>query len=1398
MKRHLKLHFGTDSIFEVIAILSHDASDKRRPVNSGRAIEAINHSNRHARKAVLLIASSTLLLPLTATFVGSAFVGAAVFGSAAQAAPAARSAAKTRVPLAALAALARARRLMTPVMAEADTGNIPTIEISLQHALELAPQWVEARRVFARWKTARHQWLAAATGWQAVLQLMPADREAQSEIASAARRAAETPAPFFSLAAQPLVGFGHDLSGGFNNDLNNGLTADVSLAAPWKYQRRTEMRSSAKFEKLGVQPLPPLPPFNLPPLDLKAVTLAAAPAPKTPEKTADNAPQNAATAANETKANAATANATASPAAVPIVAGVTTIFVPEEDGIPLTSSPLASKATAKAAGNGASIELPGAPENVPLEARVALARGRQLAGLIETLPEAENWALTELQRAIELAPQWAEVHREMALWQEEHGDWNGALQSWEKVAELAPGDEAARAALQKAMVMAQAQNMWGNRSLVSLGHDSSNPIGHGDFLSVRALAAPLPSPRTEPSVEHSAESSIETGSQFAPLSSLLRLPLQDAVKVEVQAKPIAVETAGEDKILLAQGPAAPSATIEAVPAKTPAAPPADTLVPVAPPPTAPDTVSDSTPAIDLGAPVDPPNPGADDQPLTTLTPVPSIPTAPIPMAPSVSGSSVNVKTVLPGAASLPKPVVKPMPKPLSKSAPKKWVKKPLKTAKKPKKSAAKVVSSATVSKKQAAAAWPWINKAGKSMESRNFPAALSYYQKAYALDPKNPYSLYGIPNTLSILKRYSEAIPAFQRFLVSYPGHPKGLRGLADAYTFSGQYQEAADLNGLILAHNAKDFGAALQAAQVLAWSKNYEESGRFYRMALAVQPNSGDVWTEYAETLSYAKDDRAREAFNRALQINPQSQRALLGMANVLSWSGEYGSAVPYYGEALKSDPNNLKARLALADALAFSNRAAMAIPEYEAALKLAPDSPQARLGLGRALTLVKQYPEAIALLSPLVKEQPTNAEALEMLGVAQIANQPGAAVATFEDLLKLQDQAAARANTLATLGDLRGKLNQPDEARAAYEEAIKLAPQDNKVALSYTRTLMLQELYEDAEPVLDGVLQRDPANQAGLILQATMAARLEQNERAAALTEQLQTLPLEVSDDALNLFYALRGSGNAVAANRLLAQLAEGGNATPENLIKVANAVRDTGQEEASYALYQRVLQADADNTQAHLQLAEAYMRRQEFDAAQKEVDAVLARQPGSVPATVMGATLALRREHSDATYENATIVAKNALEKDPNNISARLLLGEVASTRSNFALAVENYSAVLEAQPNNLQARLGLARNLNYLKQVDKSIEEYQLLVHQAPDDATVKLELAQVFLDSNRLEEAQRLFVDVLKAASYPLPESIAQLARLVPGGGDIVSDATQRALREFAAQEKIRQTKKIGG
>jgi tetratricopeptide (TPR) repeat protein len=64
---------------------------------------------------------------------------------------------------------------------------------------------------------------------------------------------------------------------------------------------------------------------------------------------------------------------------------------------------------------------------------------------------------------------------------------------------------------------------------------------------------------------------------------------------------------------------------------------------------------------------------------------------------------------------------------------------------------------ARVSARNQAAAWPLVERATRALQAREYGAALAFYQRAAALDPNNVYARYGVPDTLTILKRYTDA-----------------------------------------------------------------------------------------------------------------------------------------------------------------------------------------------------------------------------------------------------------------------------------------------------------------------------------------------------------------------------------------------------------------------------------------------------------------------------------------------------------------------------------------------------------------------------------------------------------------------------------------------------------------
>ncbi|HEX8464910.1 MAG TPA: tetratricopeptide repeat protein, partial [Abditibacterium sp.] len=390
-----------------------------------------------------------------------------------------------------------------------------------------------------------------------------------------------------------------------------------------------------------------------------------------------------------------------------------------------------------------------------------------------------------------------------------------------------------------------------------------------------------------------------------------------------------------------------------------------------------------------------------------------------------------------------------------------------------------------VSRVNAAKAWPLVNRAATELAAGRTQNALRLYQSAYKIDPTNAYAAPGIGTSFIVLGRFAEAATAYRNYLAIKPGDLKALRGLADALTFGGKYREALGVNNAILARQPRNFAAAYQGAQVATYLRSYALSDRYFNTALTAKPDSADAWAAWGESLSYRRDPRAVSRFNRALNLTPNLARALAGLGDYYSYTGQFGNAIPRYRAALSARPGDLKTTVSLADALTYSGQTLAAVPLYRAALQKQPANRAARLGLGRALVYSGSSETGAAELRRVLAAEPANLGALEALALAQADFAPSAAIGTYNRVLARQTSSAARAKTLASIGDLRARGNEFPLAIESYAQASALAPSDPKINLSYAQLLASQEEFGAARPIVESLVARYPGNAQALALQ-------------------------------------------------------------------------------------------------------------------------------------------------------------------------------------------------------------------------------------------------------------------------------------------------------------------------
>jgi DNA-binding transcriptional MerR regulator len=126
----------------------------------------------------------------------------------------------------------------------------------------------------------------------------------------------------------------------------------------------------------------------------------------------------------------------------------------------------------------------------------------------------------------------------------------------------------------------------------------------------------------------------------------------------------------------------------------------------------------------------------------------------------------------------------------------------------------------------------------------------------------------------------------------------------------------------------------------------------------------SAEDWYETGCELEATSPDEAREAYERALELNPNLADAHVNLGRQLHLAGERGRAEPHYREAVRLEPDDPTPHFNLGVLLDESGRKDEAVLAYRQAILRDPDFADAHCNLGLLLESVGRRQEAVRYL--------------------------------------------------------------------------------------------------------------------------------------------------------------------------------------------------------------------------------------------------------------------------------------------------------------------------------------------------------------------------------------------------------------------------------------------------
>jgi predicted Zn finger-like uncharacterized protein len=477
--------------------------------------------------------------------------------------------------------------------------------------------------------------------------------------------------------------------------------------------------------------------------------------------------------------------------------------------------------------------------------------------------------------------------------------------------------------------------------------------------------------------------------------------------------------------------------------------------------------------------------------------------------------------------------------------------------------------------------------------------------------------------------------------------------------------------------------------------------------------------------------------------------------LAGQLAAAGDYAGAKAALATATGKEPKDgIQLDLAIMRgeiALAERDNAA-AIAAFNDAAKIAP-SARTHFGLARAYYANKQLKKAQDSAEATLKESPVHAggHALRALLTMELQRDSEAALKDLASVLDEKSRKVEGANEISTALAARGwimlSLDRAGEARAAFDEAVKLDPRNVTALVGQGEVLYADGRYTEALTRFDEAVTKDPTGLRPVIGAAKTKIALE---RLADAKAQLAAARARAPKDmliALWLAKAEQALGNKVVAEKLFGDAVD--LADPQN----PDAID-------AYAAYAAFLASQGKTAEAQTKLDQA--------RAKLPDTAALQRAFGDVAA-------------AEGHFEEALAHFQAALQKNPNDLGTRFRVGVTYRRMNNIEQAAKEFDqivAVDKEYPN-----IALERGLLFEKSNDiqKALEQFNSALAKTPKDIDLQLRVGAAYVTIGEIDKALPL-LNKVKDLRPNSAEASHYIGRAYLKQGGLESAAAMRYLK----------------
>jgi tetratricopeptide (TPR) repeat protein len=676
--------------------------------------------------------------------------------------------------------------------------------------------------------------------------------------------------------------------------------------------------------------------------------------------------------------------------------------------------------------------------------------------------------------------------------------------------------------------------------------------------------------------------------------------------------------------------------------------------------------------------------------------------------------------------------------------------------------------------------------------------AVAEFSRALELDPRMTIAQRNLEIAYFTSGYYDRRVEELTERLRTHPGDREARWELGRTWYLLGDMPRAIEEFGQLLAEEPDDVRVIWQVAVAEGRRGDLEAAARWLEHALSVEPDNPSLLFQLGEVAYHrGLNEEARRALTRAVELAPDDADALYLLGFVLGDQGDHAAAQESARRALRINPSLGRAHANLSLERFDAHSYARAREQREArglgdGMSVVEEGQLAHYGLGLAFRHKGYLDEALREYTvALERGEDRQLVQQAMAEVHLLRRDPQAAIALYDQLLETQPDSPK-------LWNERGvALHQSGRGREALEAYQRAVAADGSYAIALNN-LGVASFHEGQREAAFDAFRRALQEQPGFLKARLNLALLlvRQSEHSHALEGYRQVLRLAPEhpvawngvglvlshlkrfEDARNAF------ARAIEARPTYAQARYNLSFALSNLGDFAGALRETKHAlelDPFYTPQKFDLAIDVESEDPTIEIGP-----DQGEARPAEAIPEFVLDPGALdslfsefaPAPPAPAAMPLDEEPYRPAAE---LLARGALAEAHHAIRVALAAGapraaglvahgDVFMAQGATGEALERYREARLLDPAYGPGAAGELRALVTLRRYEEAAATAEWMASFAPDDASALLLIAEVRMETGRIEAAREALQAARKAAPMRA-DVLASSGRLARAAGD---------------------------